>query len=256
MKKLYCPKFLVLIVLALIILLVPLNLNIPSVKAQAIEGVYIYTSCGGTMSANGVSLSGGTTYNYTNGAAVTFTATALSGSKFLYWEYSSSSGTSTSTKNPLVYTIPSSESAVQAMFIPTVNSTLTSSSSQTGTAPFEVPISIGGTTTPAAAIYTNYTIGTVVTFVANANSGFKFLYWLIPAATQNQVSIVTSNTLAFKVTANACAIQAFFEPTSSNITLPTITTVNEFSSVTTIIITAILIMVAFGTYISARKAKK
>src|SRR5208337_3055447 len=256
MKKLRCPKFLASIVLASIILLVASNLNIPSVKAQATEGVYVYTSCGGTISANGASLTGGTTYNYTNGAAVTFTATALSGSKFLYWEYSSSSGTSTSTKNPFVYTVPSAESAIQAMFVPAVNSSLASSSSQTGTAPFEVPISIGGTTTPAAGIYSNYTIGTVVNFVANADSGFKFLYWLIPAATENQVSIVTSNTLAFKVTANACAIQAFFEPTNSNITLPTITTVNEFSTVTIIIITAIFIVVALGTYIYARKVKK
>ncbi len=256
MKNLKYSKFLALIVLVSVLLLAAVNLNIPSVKAQTTESVYVYTSCGGTISANGASLTGGSTYNYTSGASVTFTATPTSGCKLLYWEYASKSATGTSTNNPFVFTIPSIASAIQAMFIPTVNSSVASSSSQTGTAPFDVLISIGGTTTPAAAIYSNYTIGSVINFAATAGNGFKFMYWLVPAATGNQVSILTSNTFAFKVTANACAVQAYFEPTTSNITLPTITTVNEFSSATAIITALVLVIVAFGTYAYSRKTKK
>ena len=256
MKNFHHSKFLALIVLVSVLLLVAVNLNISSVKAQTTESVDVYTSCGGTISANGSTLTGGTLYNYTSGASVTFTATPLSGCKFLYWEYGSPSSPSTSTDNQLVYTVPSVASAIQAMFIPTVNSSLATSSSQLATAPFDVPMSIGGTTTPSAAIYTNYTIGSVVNFVATASSGFKFLYWLVPSATGNQVSIVTSNTFAFKVTANACAIQAYFEPTTSNITLPTLTTINEFSSSTAIITALLMVIVAFGTYAYSRKTKK
>jgi len=237
------------------LLLTTMCLNIPITKAQAQSSVYIYTSCGGTISENGATITGGKTYNYTIGSSVTFTATPLSTCKFLCWEYASSSGAQTSTENPLVYTVPSVESAVQALFIPSVNTTLASSSSQTGTAPFEVPISIGGTTTPAAGIYSNYTIGTVVDFTANAQSGFRFLYWVVPAASSDAENIVTSNTLDFKVTSNACAIQAFFIPTSSTITLPAVTTVNEFSRLAAILTVAALAMAAFATYIFRRKNK-
>jgi len=245
-----------LIVLVSALLLVAANLNMPSVKAQTTESVYIYISCGGTISVNGATLTEGINYNYTSGSSVTFTATASNGCTFLYWEYASKLGTDTSTNNPLTYTVPSTSSAIQAMFIPTVNSSLATSSSQTATAPFDVPISIGGTTTPAGAVYTNYTIGSTIKFAANADSGFRFLYWLVPAATGGQVSILTSSAFTFVVTANACAIQAYFEPTSSNVSLPAIKTINEFSSATTLIIVMALVIVAFGTYAYARKTKK
>ncbi len=253
MKK---SKFLSLILMAsALLIMVTIYPNISNVKAETQSGVYVYTSCGGTISANGTSLTGGTTYNYTSGSSVTFTATPISTCNFLCWEYASSSGAQISTTNPLVYTVPSIESAVQALFIPKVNTTLTQSSSGTGTAPFDVPISIGGTTTPAAATYTNYTIGSVVDFTANAQSGFKFLYWLVPAATSDAVNIVTSSTLAFKVTSSACAIQAFFIPTSSSVTLPAITTVSEFSAGAALIVAIALVIVAFATYAFRKKAE-
>ena len=229
--------------------------NVSNVKAQTQSSVYLYTSVGGTVSSGGTNLTGDNSYNYTNGASVTFTANPDPGCKFLFWAYASPSGVNTSTDNPFVYNISSTECAIQAMFIPNANTSIASSSSQTGTAPFDVPRSLGGTTTPAAGIYTNYTIGQVVSFTANSGSGFKFLYWLVPAASGGAVSIVTSETLAFNVTANACAIQAFFIPTNSNIPLPSIPPVDEFSSATTLIVTAILVTVAFGTYRYTRKNK-
>ena len=58
MKNLKYSKFLALIVLVSVLLLAAVNLNIPSVKAQTTESVYVYTSCGGTISANGASLTG------------------------------------------------------------------------------------------------------------------------------------------------------------------------------------------------------
>lgn len=217
--------------------------------------MYVYTSVGGTISSGGTNLTGDNSYNYTNGQAVTFTANPDSGCKFLFWAYASSSGTNTSTDNPLVYTISSTECAIQAMFIPNTNTSIASTSSQTGTAPFDVPISLGGTTTPATGIYTNYSVGQVVSFTANPGNGFRFLYWLVPAATGGAVSIVTSNILEFNVSANACAIQAFFAPTSSNITLPSIPTVPEFSSAIIVLVIAILVIVAFGTYRYNKKTK-
>ena len=235
------------------LLVVAINPNISSVKAQTQDSVYVYTSVGGTISSGGTNLTGGNSYNYTNGQAVAFTANPDPGCKFLFWAYASPSGVNTSTDNPFVYNISSTECAIQAMFIPNVNTPISASSGQTGTAPFEVPISLGGTTTPAAGIYTNYSIGQVVSFTATPGTGFKFLYWLVPAATGGAVNIVTSNTLDFNVTANACAIQAFFVPTNSNITLPSIPLVNEFSSAATIIVVAILVIVAFGTYRYTRK---
>ncbi len=252
MKK---PKFFGLALLTSAILLVAICPTILSSNAQTLTGVYIYTSVGGTMSVNGTSITGGNTYNYTNGDSLSFTATPNSGCTFLYWEYASSAGAGVSTDNTLIYNVSTNEGAVQAMFIPNVNTTLTSSSSQTGAAPFDVPISIGGTTTPATGIYSNYTIGTVVPFTANPQSGFKFMYWLVPAAEGDAVNIVTTSQLQFNVTANACALQAFFAPTNSNITLPTISTVNEYSSAATIIVIALLIAVAFGVFAYRQKPK-
>lgn len=248
-------KIFVLTLTAALLLIMAINPAISTVGAQTKDSVYIYTSVGGTISSEGTNLTGGTSYNYTNGQAVTFTATPDSGCKFLFWSYASTSGTNTSTDNPFVYNISSTECALQAMFIPNSNNSLASSSSQTGAAPFDVPISLGGTTTPATGIYTNYNIGQIVSFTATPGTGFKFLYWLVPAATGGEVSIVTSETFNFNVTANACAIQAFFAPTSSNITLPSIPTVNEFSLTTTILVTMILVIVAFGTYSYKRRNK-
>ncbi len=248
--------FVIFTVSTLALLILALAPNLINVKAQTQDSVFVYISVGGTISSAGANLTGGTSYNYTNGQTISFSANPDPGCKFLFWAYASPSGTNTSTDNPLEYNISSSECAIQAMFIPNTNASITSSSSQTGTAPFAVPISLGGTTTPAAGTYSNYTIGQTVSFTANPGTGFKFLYWLVPAATGDAVSIVTTENLAFNVTANACAIQAFFAPTSSNITVPSIPAVNEFSSIAIISLVIILAAVSFGTYKYSRKKQE
>lgn len=248
-------KVFVLILLTSALLIFAISPTISNVKAATQDSVYVYTSCGGTISAGGTNLTGGTTYNYTDGSSISFTAMPIAGCKFLYWEYAAGSGANTSTTNPFIYKISSAECAIQAMFIPDTNASSISNSVQTGTTPFQVLISIGGTTVPGPAIYTNYTIGTVVNFVANPGNGFKFLYWIIPSASGGD-AVSTYNPLEYNVTANACAVQAFFVPTSSNISLPTIATVDEFSSAMTIITTIALVIAAFGTYAYTRRAKK
>ena len=223
--------------------------------------MHVYTSCGGTISADGTSLTGGIDYNYINGASVNFTASPIDGFNFLCWEYASASGPNISTDNPFVYTISSTESEIQAMFIPTVNASLSFGTTQTVTSPFDVLTSIGGTTFPAAGTYTNYTIGSVVTFVADAANNFKLLYWLVPAASGGS-TIITSNSFAFDVTANACALQAYFIPTSSSLTLLTARSststpkVIEFSSAAVIIMVTALVIASFGTYWIRKTSRK
>ena len=248
-------KVFVLILLTSALLLVAINSNISSVKATTQDSVYIYTSIGGTISAAGTNLTGGTSYSYDNDTAVTFQATASTGFEFLNWEYASASGGETSTVNPLTLTVNASSYAIQAMFIPTSNVTLSSSSSPTGTADVDLLTSIGGSTVPASGAYTNYTIGTVASFNEVAGTGFKFLYWIVSCTPGTFTS--TANTLTYNLTSsNFFAIQAMFVPTSSTLSLPTPTPINEFSSATAIIIAMILVIVAFGTYTFTKRAKK
>ena len=248
--------------LASALILVSCFTGLPTVKAQGQDGVYVYESCGGSVLVGGVKLNGGTTYNYTDGSTVTFNAVPITGFNFLCWDYANSTGTSTSTDNPFNYKITSKECAVQPLFTPAVNASLASTTSQTGKSPFEMLISIGGTTSPVAATYTNYSIGDIATFTAKAGQGFKFLYWLVPAAAGGS-SVSTSNPLKFNVTAEACAVQAYFIPQSSTVTLPSITPagsptptpkVPEFSTATAVMIATIILLFAVGTY-AYRKRK-
>lgn len=256
-------QLIALILLTSGILLLAMTTGIQNVKAQTSNSIYVYTSCGGSVSANGANLNGGVTYNYTSGTAVTFTATPISGFSFLCWEYASQSATGVSTNNPFVYMPTATQSAVQAMFVPAVNASLTSSSTQTGSSPFDLLTSIGGTTSPTAGTYTNYSVGQMVNLAANPGKGFRFLYWLIPAATGGS-SIITSSSFTFNVTANACAIQAYFVPTTSNITVPQTTTptptatpkINEYSPAIIIVVLAVLAMTAFGTYTYKKRNRK
>jgi len=243
-----------LILLTSALLMVVINSNIPGVKAATQDSIYVSTSIGGTVSAGGTNLTGGTSYNYDNDTAVTFQATNSTGFEFLNWEYASSSGGVTSTVNPLTFTVNASSYGIEAMFIPTSNAT-SSSSSLTGTADVDLLTSIGGSTVPASGAYTNYTIGTIASFNEVAGTGFKFLYWIVSCTPGTFTS--TANTLTFNLTSsNFFAIQAMFVPTSSTLSLPTPTPINEFSSATAIIIATVLAIVAFGTYTFTKKAKK
>lgn len=247
------PEFLALILLISVLLVVAISSNVSIVKAQTQDSVLVYDSCGGTISADGTNLTGGASYSYANGAAVTFTSIPATGFTFFAWEVATAAGPSVSTTNPLVYTI-SGSAAIQAMYTPISNATAPSTSILTGTTPFDILASIGGTTTPASGTYTNYNIGTILNIAANPGTGFKFLYWVVSTSTG---FTTTNNPLEYNVSANSCGVQALFVPTSSTVALPTpAPTINEFSSTTTIITTLVMIMVAFGAYAFRRKAKR
>jgi hypothetical protein len=250
-------KFFALILIASTLLIAAATPAISTVKAQSTDSILVYVALGGTISANGTALTGGSTYSYADGTVVAFTATPGTGFAFLAWETATAAGGSTSTANPLDWTITGS-GAIQAMFIPTTNTTGYSSA---GTSSIGLFSSIGGSTNPTAGTYTNYTIGTTSAFTATPGSGFNFLCWEV--ATAAGAFTTTSNPMEYNVSANNCGLQAFFIPTSSTVTLPTATTtptstpkVSEFSSATVAIMAIILAAAAFGTYTYTKKSKK
>jgi len=265
---------LALIVLAfLFVVIIP---SIPIVKAQTQVSVYVYLPWGGTIAADGTSVAGGAVYNYTNGAAVTFDATASNGYKFLAWEYCTPSGgvagAAISTDNPFIYTITPTACSIMAIFVP-ASSTLTSpsttptpsSKAQTHMSvyvylPWGGTITANGNSVAGGAAY-NYTIGTAVTFGSTASNGYKFLAWeyctLLAPVTGAAVS--TNNPLVYSITPTSCSLMAIFVPTSSTLTVTTptpTTTINEFSSATVIILAMALVAVAFGTYAYTKRAKR
>ncbi len=248
-------KVFALILLTSALLLVAIIPNVPSVKAATTDSVLAYTSLGGSMAVNGTTLAGGgTTTTYAANSDLNFTATASSGFNFLCWEYASTSGPSTSTSNPFSYVISVSEVAIIAMFTPTTN--VTQSSTSTGTATVDVFNAIGGTTSPAGGFtgpaYSTYTIGTTYSFTQTPGSGFEFFYWIID--TSAGATVYTSSTLSLKLTSSSTAIQAFWIPTGSTLTLPTI--ISEFSSAMIAVLLSVLILIATGTYVYIRRAKK
>ncbi len=249
-------KVFALILLTAAILVVATCPNIAYVKAQTTDSVYVYTSLGGSITGNGTTLTGGASASYANGTAVSFEAVAGTGFNFLCFEYAASTGAVTYTTNPLVVTLTSSSCAIEAMFTPASNVTPVATS---GTSTIDVLTSLGGTTNPSSGSYTNYTIGTADDFVATPGTGFTFLYWMVSAAAGSCIS--TTSTIDYNVSASTCALQAYFIPTGSSVTLPSTsptptTTVNEFSSATAIIASVMLVAVAFGTYTYTKKAKK
>lgn len=252
-------KVLALILLTSALLITAINTEIPMAKAATSDSVYVYTSVGGTITAGGATVAGGSSPTYDNGTVVSFTAVPSADFNFLWWVYINGAANS-STVNPLSFTISAQSCAVEAMFQPTTNATQTSTGS--GQATIAMYFSAGGTTVPASGtgtgtsgIYTNYTIGTASTFTAVPASGFNFLYWMIATST---VSTYTSTALTLNIPENTCVMQAFFVPTSSTVTIsPTPTPkVDEFSSAIAIIMALALVAVALGTYTYTKKAKK
>lgn len=237
-------------------LLLTIGANIASVKAQTQDSVFAYTTLGGTISANGSTLTGGSTTTYGDGSTISFSATASSGFKFLCWEYAGASGAITSTTNPLSYTISTSEIAIEAIFIPTTSTTPTTTGS--GSASVDLFPSIGGTTDPAGASapYNNYTIGATDTFTQTPGDGFKFLCWISQTSTASTLS--TNSPFSLEITDSNVALQALWIPTSSTVTLPSASpspTVPEYSNVAAIVVALALAAVAFGTYAYRRKTK-
>ncbi len=248
-------------VLALILLTstILLTAGAGGAKAASTTSVYFYTTFGGTVTANGTAITGGSTTSYTTGNTVSFAATASSGFKFVCFEYVASTGTQTSTNNPFVQTLSSVSCAVEALFSPTTNTTLTTSGS--GTATVDMLITAGGDTVPAGkatGTYTNYTVGKTYTFTAVPGTGppsFKLLYWLTATTVGSTTTynMYTSMNPSITIKSDSVAIQAMFVPTSSSVVVPTI---NEFSAAAVVALIVALVAVALGTFVYTKKAKK
>ncbi len=223
------------------------------VNAQTQGSVFVYSSDGGTITADSTTVNGGTTQSYNVGTTVNFNAVAGTGFTFIAWETVTASGANTTTDNPIALNITSGTCAIQAIFTSSTNNTATATT--TGATSVSMFGSAGGTTSPTGSItapttYNNYTIGTVSDFQANPSSDFKFLCWV--TATADGGNTYTTSTLSLNMT-GVTAVQAFFVPTSSTITVPTIP---EYSTVSIVIVAAILVSVAFGTFAIVRKNKK
>jgi len=258
-------KAFALILLSSILLLLAVNPAMQTVKAQTVtDSVTVFASCGGNTTPADNSTGPYATYTYNNDTSQTFTATAGTGFQFLCWVIVAATGPTTSTTNPLSYTLTQAI-AIQALFIPSVAvSTTPTPTTAPSTYTVTVFTSVGGTTTPSGVSTTapyanyNYNAGTTQTFTANAGTDFKLLCWLL--VTANGGSTSTTNPLSYTVSQSA-AVQALFIPTSSTVTLPSSSPtptpkIDEFSSVTAIILAAALIIVAFGAYTYVKKVKK
>jgi hypothetical protein len=247
-------KVFALILLTSALLLLAVNANVSSVKAASTTSVFVYTILGGTISGNGTSLSGDKSYTYTTGDTVAFTATPSSGFKFLCFEYATSSGAQTSTNNPFSETLSATSCAVEAMFIPTINYTASSTSS--GAASVTIFATIGGTTTPAGGVtgptYSDYTVGTVSTFTQTPGTNFKFLCWVTQTSAGS--AVYTASPLSLKIPSSSIAMEALWIPTSSTVTVPTI--VNEYSTAVVAILAIALVASALGTYAYTKRNKK
>ena len=241
-------KVLALIFITSVLLIAAASSNIAYVKAATQDSVYVYSSLGGTITSDGTTLPGGASYPFENGTAIDLVPVSSTGYQFLCWEVVSASESYTSDNCTLTYTPTAANSAVQALFTPTSNATTTSTS--TGTSSIQILLSAGGSTNPAPATYTNYTIGTVNNFQATPGTGFKFLYWIVSPSTG--ANIYTTNTLSLNVTASTCGLQAMFVPTDSTVSVPV---VDEYSSAAIIALTVALIAVAIGTIAVTKKAK-
>jgi len=247
-------KVFAMILLTSSLLLLAINASVSSVKAQTTDSVLAYTTLGGTIAVNGTTLAGGgTATTYAANSDLNLTATASSGFNFLCWEYASVSGPSTSTSNPFQYTLSVSEIELLAIFTPTTYTTQSSSGS--GTATVDVFNSIGGSTSPIGGFtgpaYSTYTIGTTSSFTQTPGTGFEFLCWIVE--TSSGTNVYTASPLSLTLTSSSTAIQAFWLPTGSTITLPTI--ISEFSSALLAVVLSVLILIATGTYVYKRRVK-
>jgi len=263
-------KFFALILLASILLIVAVNPNIPSVKAQTQATVDVFASVGGTTTPSGT-----TTYN--DGTVVTLSATAGDGFFFSYWEIVTIAGGYIVYDNPAILTVNGSVTyAVQAVFQPVqsvpaigvpvtspppINPDLSTSPDLSKDAIVVVLAGVGGTTTPAPGAYYMANAANL-NLTAIPNSGFKFTNWIIggtPLSHGGYSFTDTPTNNPYNVNHGygyTYSYQPVFVPISTTASPTPTPTVNEFSSATAIIIAAVLVIVAFGTYTFTKKAKK
>jgi hypothetical protein len=228
-------------------------------KAASTTSVYFYTTFGGTVTANGTALTGGSTTSYTTGDTISFAATASSGFKFVCFEYVASTGALTSTLNPFDQTLSTTSCALEALFSPTTNTTLTPSGS--GTATVSVLLTAGGNSNPGvpsgktAGTFTNFTVGSSYTFKAIPGTNFKLLYWLTATVVGSTTTynMYTATNPTIKLESDSVAVQGLFIPTSSTVTTPVI---NEFSAAVVAFLAIALVASALGAYAYTKRAKK
>jgi len=244
-----------LILLTSALLLMAMNPNIASVKAQGQATVTILTSVGGTTNP----AAGTTTYN--DGTVVTLTATAGTDFVFQNWEIITSTGGTIDTNNPTTLTVSGGVTyAVQAIFqpiqIPPGGVTVTNPSAA---AIVVVLAAVGGTTSPAPGTYALEN-ATQLNLTATPSSGWIFDHWVIGGypLTHGAYSFTDTPTdNPYNVNhgyGNTYTYQPVFSPTSTS---PTPTpTIPEFSAQATVTIAVLLVAVSivFGAY-TYRKRK-
>jgi hypothetical protein len=237
--------------------------SIPNAKAATTTTLVVYTTLGGASSgavdANGTAMVMGSAGNpLTSGDTYTFTATAASGFQFIGWAYADASGP-TGTTSASYSKVISQACSLEAIFIPTTNTTATPSGS--GAATISLFATAGGETTPAGSLTgasVSATIGTPTTITQTPGTGYTFLCWVVQCSSNNYY---TSPTLNYTPTESGAAAEALWIPTSSGITLPSTSptptpTVPEFPAVTIALIAVALVAVAFGTVAYTKKARK
>lgn len=236
--------------------------NVSTVKAATTETLIVYTTLGGASSgavkANGTAMTMGSTGNtLTSGDTYSFTATAASGFEFIGWVYADATGPSGTTSATFTKVI-SATCSLEAVFIPTTNTTAATSGS--GAAALSLFTTAGGETTPAGSLTgatVSATIGTATTLTETSGSGYTFLCWVVQCSSNNYY---TSPTLKYTPTSSGAAVEAIWVPTSSGITLPSAATptpkVPEYSAAIVALIAVALVAVAVGTVAYSKKARK
>lgn len=236
--------------------------SVPNVKAATTTTLVVYTTLGASsIKANGTTLVQGSAGNaLTTGATYSFTATAASGYQFLGWAYADATGPSGTTSATYTKVI-SAACSLEAIFVPTTNTTVTPSGS--GSSAISLFATAGGTTSPAGSLSgasITGTVGTATTITETPGTGYTFLCWVVQCSSNNYY---TSSTLNYKPTSTAgAAIEALWIPSTSGITLPSVsptptpTKVAEFSSAVAAILAVALVAVAIGTYAVVKKNRK
>jgi hypothetical protein len=247
-------RVLAMILLTSTLLILTAGVSIPSAKAATTTTLFLYTTLGtSSVTANGTALKGGVDNTVTSGDTYTFSATASSGWRFVCFDYAAASGAVGSTKNPFSEVI-SAACSLEAVFIPTTNTTGTLSGS--GAATLTLFASAGGTTSPAGSTSgasISGTVGHATTITETPGTGYTFLCWVAQSSSAN--NYYTSPTLSYTpLTTSGAAIEPIWVVTSSAVTLPT--PIDEFSSLMVVILALALVATAFGAYAYTRRNKK
>jgi List-Bact-rpt repeat protein len=261
-------KIVVFTLLTVALVMAVLGSNISIVKAQAQDSVFIYLTSGGTIQGpDGTTLTGGTTYNYTDQTTQTFTAVPGSGFVFSSWDVITQAGAYTdAVNNPITITLNAtadggSSYALQANFnaIAFIGPYNATTAPLTTDAIVVVLAGVGGTVSPVPGTYA-LASAEALDLTAKADPGFTFSHWIIGGTPMNHGAYSFTDTPTnnpYNVNhgyGNTYTYQAVFSPVSST-TSPS-PTIPEFSSMSAIILALALVIVATGTFVYTRRTKK